>query len=96
MASSYVETENSESSETDSGSNSEVENGDLIRLESQKFEKGNLKDELEEEDGVGFIALQQRYCITEYLMSSNLFHPLRVNCNVQYLYLKSETVTFHG
>jgi hypothetical protein len=55
MASSYVETENSESSETDS--DSEVENGDLIQLESQKLGKGNLKDELEEEDGVGFIAL---------------------------------------
>jgi hypothetical protein len=58
MASSYVETENSESSETDSGSDSEVENGDLIQLESQKLGKGNLKDELEEEeDKVGFIVL---------------------------------------
>jgi hypothetical protein len=51
MASSYVENENSESYETDS----EVENSGLIHLESQK--PGNLKDELEEEDGVGFIAL---------------------------------------
>jgi hypothetical protein len=55
MASSYVENENSEFYETDSGSDSEVENGGLINLESQK--PGNLKDELEEEDGVGFIAL---------------------------------------
>ena len=57
MASSYVESENSESGETDTGSDSEVENGDLIHLESQKPGNGNLKDELEEEDGVGFIAL---------------------------------------
>jgi hypothetical protein len=57
MASSYVENENSDSHEMDSGSgsDSEVENGGLIHLESQK--PGNLKDELEDEDGVGFIAL---------------------------------------
>jgi hypothetical protein len=55
MASSYVENENSESYEMDSGSDSEVENGGLIHLESQK--PGNLNDELEDEDGVGFIAL---------------------------------------
>ena len=57
MASSSVEAENSESGETDSGSDSEVENGDLIHLASPKPGNGNLKDELEEEDGVGFIAL---------------------------------------
>jgi len=66
MASSYVESENSESSETDSGSDAEVENGDLIRLESQKLGKGNLKDELEEEDGVGFIALHSTAEILHY------------------------------
>jgi hypothetical protein len=66
MASSYVETENSESIETDSGSDSEVENGDLIHLESQKPGNGNLKDELEEEDGVGFIALHSTAEILHY------------------------------
>jgi hypothetical protein len=66
MASSYVETENSESSETDSGSDSEVENGNLIHLESQKPGNWNLKDELEEEDGVGFIALHSTAEILHY------------------------------
>jgi hypothetical protein len=66
MASSYVGTENSESGETDSGSDSEVENGDLIHLESQKPGNGNLKDELEEEDGVGFIALHSTAEILHY------------------------------
>jgi hypothetical protein len=66
MASSYVETENSESGETDSGSDSEVENGNLIHLESQKPRNGNLKDELEEEDRVGFIALHSTAEIPHY------------------------------
>jgi len=57
MASSYVENENFEYSETVSGSDSEVENGDLIHLEFQKPGNEDLKEELEEEDGVGFIAL---------------------------------------
>lgn len=68
MASSYVETENSESSETDSGSDSEVENGDLIHLESQKPGSWNLKDELEEEDEVDFIALHFTAEILHYLI----------------------------
>jgi len=66
MASSYVETEKSESSETDSGSDSEEENGDLIHLEPQKPGNGNLKDELEEEDEVGFIALYSTAEILHY------------------------------
>jgi hypothetical protein len=66
MASSYVDTENSESSETDSCSDSKVENGDLIHLESQKPGNGNLKDELEEEDEVGFIALHSIAEILHY------------------------------
>jgi hypothetical protein len=66
MASSSVETENSGSSETDSGSDSEVENGHLIHLESQKPGNGNLKYELEEEDGVGFIALLSTAEILHY------------------------------
>jgi hypothetical protein len=49
-----MESGNSESCETDSGSDSEVENGDLTLLESKKL--GNLKNELEEEDRVGFVA----------------------------------------
>jgi hypothetical protein len=64
MASSYVENENSDSYETDSGSDSEVQNGGLIHLESQK--PGNLKDELEEEDEVGFIALHSTAEILYY------------------------------
>ena len=62
MASSYVGTEISESCETDSGS--EVENGDLTRLRSRK--PGFLKDELEEEDWVGFIALHSKAEVLHY------------------------------
>jgi hypothetical protein len=52
-----------------------------------------LKDELEEEDEVGFIALHSTAEILYYwiFLYSNLFHPVGLNCNVQYLYLKSET-----
>jgi hypothetical protein len=64
MASAYMESENSESCETESGSDSEVENGDLTRLESQK--PGNLKDELEEEDRVGFVASHSTADILHY------------------------------
>jgi hypothetical protein len=64
MASLYVESENSESCETDSGSDSEVENGDLANLESQKT--GNLKDELEEEDRVGLVPLHPTVYVLHY------------------------------
>ena len=72
MASSYVETENSESSEADSGSDSEVESGNLVHLEPQKPGNGNLKDELEEEDGVGFIALHSTAEILHYWIFDEL------------------------
>jgi hypothetical protein len=55
MASSYVESEDSEECEVDSDSDSEVENGNQAVLESRKSD--NLKKELEGEDRVSFCSI---------------------------------------